>query len=79
MNHYPLVEIGGQKELISIQTPLRPISGRWTLLGAPGLTTSNKKLPGAPGIAANGARSYDRGGVGFSRCIRPNETSWYRG
>ena len=35
--------------------------GARTLLGAPGLTTRNKKLLGAPGIATNGARKWVSG------------------
>ena len=35
--------------------------GARTLLGAPGLTTRNKKLLGAKGIATNGARKATRG------------------
>ena len=38
-------------ETIALQVGWRPLLGARTLLGAPGLTTRNKKLLGAPGIA----------------------------
>ena len=39
--------------------------------GAPGLTTSNKKLLGAPGIATNGARTL-LGTKGIATYVRRN-------